>query len=302
MKPYYSKTYLATELKIKTPLEIAKINNVSVKTIYRAKCRLNLAKHKNLWSERDTNLLISNYSHSPIVYTLFPARTKVSINKKAYKLGLERIQRVSRNNYTVNDKFFDEWTSESAYVFGWLCSDGNVSKDKTYFQIHLNKKDIKILESINKLMESNSLITEYKNSIRLIVYNKKLTQRLIELGCLPKKSLSLKFPAIPDQYLSHFMRGYFDGDGSIFFNKPNTIKIKLIGTRSFLTSAQNLLFLKFNLKKHPIIDFHSVAFFEYYGDDARKFCSLIYQDSKGMFLERKYKRYINHMKLRLSYG
>jgi intein/homing endonuclease len=29
--------------------------------------------------------------------------------------------------------------------------------------------------------------------------------------------------------LRHFVRGYFDGDGSIGFNKPNTIWIKIVG-------------------------------------------------------------------------
>ncbi|MEL3972227.1 LAGLIDADG family homing endonuclease [Rossellomorea oryzaecorticis] len=35
-------------------------------------------------------------------------------------------------------------------------------------------------------------------------------------GIQPNKSLSIQLPTIPDSYLNHFIRGYFDGDGSIY--------------------------------------------------------------------------------------
>lgn len=40
---------------------------------------------------------------------------------------------------------------------------------------------------------------------------------LCKHGCVPNKSLILTFPrTIPDNLIHHFIRGYFDGDGSVF--------------------------------------------------------------------------------------
>lgn len=41
-----------------------------------------------------------------------------------------------------------------------------------------------------------------------------MCEDLINLGCVPNKSLILKFPTfdiVPEKYMSHFIRGYFDG-------------------------------------------------------------------------------------------
>ena len=49
-----------------------------------------------------------------------------------------------------------------------------------------------------------------------------LINTLISYGCTPKKSLTLKFPDISIfknmDLIRHFIRGYFDGDGSVFIS------------------------------------------------------------------------------------
>lgn len=38
-------------------------------------------------------------------------------------------------------------------------------------------------------------------------------------GCVPNKSLILKFPTtLPNELVNDFIRGYFDGDGSVYIN------------------------------------------------------------------------------------
>lgn len=47
---------------------------------------------------------------------------------------------------------------------------------------------------------------------------------LISNGCVPKKSLILKFPEediVSKELQSHFIRGYFDGDGSLLHSKTS---------------------------------------------------------------------------------
>lgn len=34
-------------------------------------------------------------------------------------------------------------------------------------------------------------------------------------GIMPWKSYDVQFPFVPEEYLHHFIRGYFDGDGYV---------------------------------------------------------------------------------------
>lgn len=68
-----------------------------------------------------------------------------------------------------------------------------------------------------------------------------------KLGCRPRKSLSLTFPTpdqVPDGFLRHFIRGYFDGDGCITFKIVAELKcpvIQIEGTKEFLESLRKYL-------------------------------------------------------------
>ena len=60
-----------------------------------------------------------------------------------------------------------------------------------------------------------------KTQYSLNISSVKLARKLTELGVGPAKSLSLCFPDIPDEYVPHFMRGCWDGDGSFYFEYPS---------------------------------------------------------------------------------
>jgi len=51
------------------------------------------------------------------------------------------------------------------------------------------------------------------------VANDKIYDDLVRLGLTPRKSLILNFPEIPNQHVRHFIRGCWDGDGSVFIEK-----------------------------------------------------------------------------------
>ena len=74
---------------------------------------------------------------------------------------------------------------------------------------------------------------------------------LIKQGCVPCKSLILTFPntnQIPENLINHFIRGYFDGDGSVNYTirerysirKKQNVKriaanVDFVGTKEMLT-------------------------------------------------------------------
>jgi intein-encoded DNA endonuclease-like protein len=65
-----------------------------------------------------------------------------------------------------------------------------------------------------------------------------MTSDLIALGCVPRKSLILRFPTkeqVPQHLIKHFIRGYFDGDGSIGLVKKHTQGfVNFVGTKNML--------------------------------------------------------------------
>lgn len=139
----------------------------------------------------------------------------------------------------------------------------------------------------------------------MVIYSVPLFNRLIELGCTPKKSLILKFPTkeqVPPHLMKHFIRGYVDGDGCI--TKTNTFKtkntkVKIVGTVEFYQG------LKIYLKQEHDIEIgashckrclatgntQTIYMDIWRQSSVEKFLDFIY-DEATLFLERKYKKYI----------
>lgn len=154
------------------------------------------------------------------------------------------------------ENFFDTWTPDMAYVLGYFAADGSMYKNKNgSCYVSFYSCDFEILETIKEIMNINNKTERYaprtdkhqaKGAIQ--VGSRKLYQRLIELGFTPNKSLILQFPLIPSEVLGHFVRGYFDGDGNIYFNirneedklllKPIVLARFTSGSHSFLNSLR----------------------------------------------------------------
>ena len=125
--------------------------------------------------------------------------------------------------YEVNDNFFKKWSHDMAYVFGLWFADGSIIKTKnsnTYiFNITQYKDDKYLLENILKIMQSNYPVYKNRNCFFININSPILVEDITKLGGKYRKSLDCKFPHIPKKYLPDFVRGYFDGDGCIYWNK-----------------------------------------------------------------------------------
>ena len=140
-----------------------------------------------------------------------------------------------------------------AYVLGFWFADGYMRKEKSY-RIAISGNDKEILEKICLAMNSNHPIrlTAQKSNCYFVSFcSKKLFNDLTGLGGLRKKSRIIEFPKIPNKFLPDFIRGYFDGDGSVFFVKYVRTKDQRItqelrtnftsGSISFLEKLQSIL-------------------------------------------------------------
>jgi hypothetical protein len=139
--------------------------------------------------------------------------------------------------YNINETFFDEIDSEEkAYFLGLLYADGYNHPASSHTSIALKESDRSILEKLRDLIYNEPWPLKYKirrkgaegdltnrqNQYQLCFSSKYLANKLVEFGCYPDKSLTLQFPNfLSKNLMPHFIRGYFDGDGSISLYKEN---------------------------------------------------------------------------------
>ena len=266
-------------------------------------------KEKDMW-EKWTNdeiyLLTKLYPtiSNKSISCYFPNRTYESILWKAKDLGLKKTDeqyRKSRKNnqiYSINENYFNEYSHNMFYVLGFISADGCVTstngKNKCV-SIHIKKEDKKILEKIKNDMKSNHKIYEYEKSVKLCIVNNQLYNSLQNFGITERKSLTFHFPNIPTEFQSDFIRGYFDGDGTV---SKNHYSVKILGTKQFLEMLAEIL-SKQNIKIHSIYEANpnkqnsshlTFALLITRKNECEKFAKYIYKNN-GIYLERKYDRF-----------
>ncbi len=205
--------------------------------------------------------------------------------------------------YSHNQFFFKDINSENtAYWLGFMYADGCVKGNKIH--LRLAEKDIEILEKFREDIESTNPIQKQTIKLRekeftsycLTISSKTLVHDLIKQGCIPKKSLTLKFPLntqVPEHLMNHFIRGYFDGDGCVCRHREkrsnqDSLSLSIIGSEYFISSLQeyllNLQILKSKTKLH---NNGKAKGLQIGGNiQAHKFASYIYKDAT-IFLKRK---------------
>lgn len=211
-----------------------------------------------------------------------------------------RRNRYSYKKSNINEKIFDIIdTEEKAYWLGFLYADGYIQEINNYrLELTLSEKDKDHLEDFKQFLESKFEIKYRKNqkAYRFSVRSSHLCKSLINKGCIPKKSLILTFPnedQVSNNYIHHFIRGYFDGDGSIYIKK-NSISpdIRLLGTFEFLDHVKKLL-LSLNINTTILKDkrhLHNTFYLKFKVSDGMKFLNYIYNNS-NVFLKRKKQKY-----------
>jgi hypothetical protein len=205
--------------------------------------------------------------------------------------------------------FFSTWSEEMAYVLGLLFADGSIKKTRGVFRgvtILLKRNDEQVLHNIKALMNSERPVLIVRNgyAVEFGISNTNLTNKLIELGMKSRKTYDCDFPYIPQEYVSHFARGYFDGDGHVSIRVPTgrvreTVSARVVGTRSFLTGLLSE-FQNQTGNQHGSVQRHGANCYclSLCGiDSASAFFDWIYKDSTDLTrMLRKYEKYEKFMK------
>lgn len=115
-----------------------------------------------------------------------------------------------------------KWSPEFAYAIGLLVTDGCLSSDGRHFDFTSKDKDQILtfsrclgLRDI-KIGKKKSGFANSKEYFRVQFGDVIFYRWLNDLGLTSKKSKTIGSLKIPDKYFFDFLRGCFDGDGSMY--------------------------------------------------------------------------------------
>lgn len=217
-----------------------------------------------------------------------------------------------KKTYNCNENFFKNDTPESFYLAGFLAADGSVQyrKYSDVLKITLSKKDKDHLEKIKILLKSNhpikdyivkpsKLVKSYNESSELQIVSNNIIADLKRFNIIPNKTKTYTY-TIPEnivnnQLISHFMRGYFDGDGTITFcglSKNRTVKqlsFSILGTEFFIDQYRNLLINNCKINSAKIVKHSNVFKISYSGNNVvKKIYEFLYDNKYNISLKRKF--------------
>ncbi len=320
--------YLLDNYKLLSNKEISENINKDVQSIRSKKCQLR-KKGYDIglgcveWNLEEIEILKKNYltmSNNELAKLI--NKTSSAIQAKISKLGLERTDK-----YSYNSNFFSNIDcEEKAYWLGFIYADGCISlnsENRNYeLCIKLASKDKKHLHKFNKSINGNipvviKKVYKFNNQYEecaIRVYCKKMVEDLIDKNLLQNKSTLSAFPIVKKELFLCFLRGYFDGDGSVFVDKKkDVLKYQLVSShRECLDYIREVLYNDYNISsyilfesKEKINEYNKLkknginCNFDKYTlcvagmINGNNFGNLLYEKA-NIYLDRKYNLFHNH--------
>lgn len=230
---------------------------------------------------------------------------KILNKKEEHRKYMEEINEYYNN---IRYNYFEIIDSkDKAYYLGLIASDGCIYKrdsGQKLLNIMLHKDDYYILDNFYNLLNIKRKTTISNNYSQLQIASENLFDDLGKYGIIPRKTWKLNLKNIPYEFISSFLLGYFDGDGSItkFNGYISSVYITYCGTKSSmlcLSSFLNKIGLNHSLIKDKRDKYNGEFYTITFKNTTEKYCFLkfIYDNNKEiMKLTRKEQRAMNFIK------
>ena len=256
------------------------------------------------WSDEQVAYIIDKYLNKN--YTLKQLGKEFNCNYGSIRNLLNKHKIQSRGNkqgYPRNEFYFNNIDNEEkSYWLGFLYADGCVHSNNYEISINITDKEHveKFKEAIgainHKIVETKD--TRWNNAKTLYQFtikDKQLHTDLIKWGCVPQKTLLInKIPNIPRDFVSHFIRGYFDGDGSLhYLTSTKNYRIAFTsGSKNFLNDIQKELQLNLSLSHADNTNTYQLQISG--RKQIERILNYLYENSNEKIrLNRKYKSYLD---------
>ena len=213
--------------------------------------------------------------------------------------------------HDINDNYFKHIDSEDkAYILGLLASDGYI-KDHTVC-LKLKEEDYDTIEYVrNQLSIMKPIYLDRNNTNGKIFLNYKIEisseimcKDLENLGIIKRKTGNERFPELRDDLYCHFVRGYFDGDGSVSKTTKGPAKsyqfyICCTNKQFLLDLQKHLGFGKVYTEKRPTIDMHTFRTTSLFENVS--LVKYMYQHCKSHYMKRKAIRCVDYVNIVLRH-
>jgi intein/homing endonuclease len=239
------------------------------------------------------------------------------INYLLKKYGIQKTVSEAKRKYQINEHYFDKIdTPNKAYILGFLYADGYNNRINNTIILSLNRKDEDILLKIKEEVGSNKPIYHHnyinssdgveRHMSELNFASKHMCEQLEKFGMIQNKTFTIDFPNfLPDELISHFIRGYFDGDGCACLSKDKSRNSGTAFQINIMSSMQLCLHMQEYLKNKQNISFQvnkPSGKKELNGlirskskNDIKNFINYIYKNAE-LYMERKYNKCLQFLK------
>jgi len=196
-------------------------------------CSMGNYKNKEEFEQRLNilkKLLLENYS-----VTKACEIAKIS-QWSAYKILGKNDYKQKNCQYRYNHEFFDNIDcEEKAYLLGFFVADGTIEKTNNRFAIHNSIDDLEIGYLFKRFICPDKKITlefneDKKDAFAFRWSSNHMKNKMKEYNIHPNKTYDFDFTfdfKILGNLTRHFIRGFFDGDGSISGNTFQFISTSL---------------------------------------------------------------------------
>lgn len=222
---------------------------------------------------------------------------------------LTRSHPESCRQYELDQAVFDDIvTGEQAYWLGFLAADGCVGSSRETVQVTLASRDKEHLEKLRAFLKTNKPLAHAERRSRyestkdkvfetasLSVSSSRLKSALIKYGIVPRKSLICKPWLGPMTLRSAYIRGIFDGDGSVTrylsSRKRAVWSLDFLGTHEVMDFIQNH-FLTKGISSRNVRKYKKICKISYSAKvDVLAVLDEMYLGS-SVYLDRKYSKYL----------
>jgi len=159
-----------------------------------------------------------------------------------------------KGKYPVDFSSIDN--QHEAYILGLLSADGRIATSGRAASLKLHIQDLDIIEKIRNYVCPECNINMYENHndnrtavAELNISCVRIVKNLKQYGIVPNKTSTIRLPSLRSDLYRHYLRGYLDGDGTVYYHKDRPF-CGFVGNLHMISDIKSLLcgVLDMNLK------------------------------------------------------
>ena len=177
-----------------------------------------------------------------------------SIKKIFIKENLSLVQECKIRCKDINHDFFEKIDSElKSYLLGFFTADGTINRRGNSISVLIQERDIEILDLFKEAFNDKKDFYKYKkkkethqNRLKFVLNSERNKKNILNKGINYNKTeflFNLPNEYVEEPFIKDFIRGYFDGNGSIILpsKKSRVTKFKITSTNlDFLLFCKNI--------------------------------------------------------------